>query len=421
VSRSQRPPSPPGSLLSRIWPAGLTRDGRLLFLTQGLRSFAYGFLAVILGPYLAALGFPPATIGAVFTASLVGGALSTMAFTAVADRLGRRHVLVVASLLMAAGGIVFALVRDPLWLMAASVIGTISPSGKEVGPFLAIEQAVLAQSVPDAERTRAFAAFNVVGTLAGAGGALFAGLPALRGMPELPGYRALLVAYAIAAALLALAFAALSPQAEAPRAANVGGTAPLRRSRGIVVRLAALFALDAFAGGFVVQGLVAYWLHVRHGLDLAALAGVFFATNLLAGLSLLAAAPLARRIGLLNTMVVTHLPSNVFLLLVPLMPTGEGAVAMLLLRFLLSQLDVPTRQSYTMAVIPPEERSAAAGVTSVARTAGAAAAPVLGGALLAAPALGLPFIVAGVLKIVYDVAIFAVFRRVRPPEEAHRA
>jgi hypothetical protein len=188
----------------------------------------------------------------------------------------------------------------------------------------------------------------------------------------------------------------------------------------MVAKLAALFALDAFAGGFVVQGLIAYWFHVRYGLDPAALAALFFGTNLLNSLSYLAAAPLARRIGLLNTMVFTHLPSNVLLVLVPLMPSLPLAVGVLLVRNLLSQLDVPTRQSYTMAIIPPSQRAATAGVLSVARNAAAAAAPALAGVTLAVPALGLPFLLAGGLKIVYDLTIWSVFRHVRPPEEIAR-
>jgi predicted MFS family arabinose efflux permease len=251
-------------------------------------------------------------------------------------------------------------------------------------------------------------------------GALAVAAPDALGVDPLTGARGLIWAYVVTALAMAVLFAALSPAAEAPppSVAAPRGWLGVRRSRAIVIRLSLLFALDSFAGGFVVNGLVAYWLYVRYGLDSASLAGVFFGVNLLSALSFLAAAPLARRIGLLNTMVFTHLPSNVFLLLVPLMPSVTLAVLMLLARHLLSQLDVPTRQSYTMAVVDPGERAAAAGVTAVARNTASAVGPALAGLTLANVALGAPFLIAGALKIVYDLAILAAFRHVRPPEEA---
>lgn len=397
----------------------LSRDGWVLLVGHGVRMFAYGFLSVILGPYLALKGLSPVAIGAVFTAALGGGALMTIALTAVADRVGRRRVLVAGSLLMALAGAAFALTDRLILLAVAAVLGTISPSGKEVGPFLPVEQAILPETTQETRRTSAFAVYNLVGALTGALGALAVGLPAAVGLPDRLGFQALIWAYVAAALLLAALYSGLTARVEVgglpagERARWFGVT----RSRGLLARLAGLFALDAFAGGFIVQGIVAYWFHLRYGVETAGLAGIFFGTNLLAALSFLAAAPLARRFGLLNTMVFTHLPSNVLLLLVPLMPSLPLAVAVLLARHLLSQLDVPTRQSYTMAVVAPEERSAVAGMTAVARHAAAALAPVFAGATLAAPALGLPFLVAGTLKIVYDLTIFAWFRGIRPPEK----
>jgi len=324
-----------------------------------------------------------------------------------------------AALLMALAGAVFARATNPVLLIVAAIIGTISPSGKEVGPFLSIEQAVLPQATTNSQRTGVFAAYNMVASLAGALGALITGAPTFLGMAPVPGDRALLWTYAALALLLLVLYSRLSPAVEVTHTGGGESRSKLglQRSRGVVARLAILFALDAFAGGFVVQGLVAYWFHARYGADLELLGALFFGANLCAALSFLAAAPLARRISLLNTMVFTHLPSNVLLLLVPLMPSLSLAIAMLLTRNLLSQLDVPTRQSYTMAVVDPAERAAAAGLTSVARTAAAALAPAFSGATLAVPALGLPFLLAGGLKIVYDLALLAVFRRVRPPEE----
>jgi MFS family permease len=400
----------------------LSRDGWLLFAACGVRNFAYGFLSVVLGVYLSALGLSVEAIGGIFTASLAGGALMTLVLTSVADRLGRRQILILGAALMAAAGIVFALTDQILVLTVAAILGTISPSGKEVGPFLSVEQAILPQTTTDARRTEVFAAYNLVNYLATALGALVVAVPVLLGLSALRGYQLLIWGYAASAIVLLLLFTRLSPAAEAGAARQRAPAAGLgvRESRGTVTKLAALFALDSFAGGFVVQGLLALWFYLRYGTDVGELGAIFFATNLLAALSFLAAPALARRFGLLNTMVFTHLPSNVLLLLVPLMPSVELAVAVLLIRYLLSQLDVPTRQSYTMAILPPAERAAAAGIFSVARSAAAAVAPAFAGITLAVPALGLPFVLAGTLKIAYDVTIFAVFRGVRPPEETAR-
>jgi MFS family permease len=397
----------------------LTRDGWLLFATFGVRNLAYGVVSVILGPYLGSLGWSPTAIGGLFTASLAGGAALTVALTAVADRVGRRRVQIIGAVLMALAGVAFVATDRAALLVIAAILGTVSPSGKDVGPFLAIEQAMLPSTTSDRHRTSVFAAYNLVGSLATALGALAAGLPGWLALPEGPGYRVLLWGYAGVGVLLIGLFGALSPAVEAPAVGRSAGPRWLgvSRSRGIVVRLAALFAVDAFAGGFVVQGLVAYWFFLRYGVETTGLAGIFFGTNLLAAASFLAAPVMARRIGLLNTMVFTHLPSNVLLLVVPLMPTLPLAIAVLLARHLLSQMDVPTRQSYTMAIVPAEERAAAAGLTGVARNVASAIAPAFAGATLAVPALGLPFLLAGALKIGYDIAIYAIFRTVRPPEE----
>ena len=396
----------------------LSRDGWLLFATCGVRSFAYGFLSVILGLYLDAIGLSASAIGWIFTAALAGGAIMTIIITAVADSFGRRALLIVGAVLMASAGWVFAVSHDPILLTIAAIFGTISPSGKEVGPFLSIEQAILPQSTSDQHRTAVFSAYNLIGSFCGAIGALAVGLPSLFSLTTNSGYRFLIWSYVGSATLLAILFALLSPRVEAEAKVvsstrNVG----LQKSRGIVAKLAGLFALDAFAGGFIVQSIVAYWFHLRFKTDLTALGGIFFGTNLLAAVSFLAAPAIARRFGLLNTMVFTHLPSNFLILLVPLMPDAELAVAVLLIRHLLSQMDVPTRQSYTMAVVEPEERAASAGILSVARNTGAAIAPLFTGAILRSPSLGLPFLLAGGLKIVYDLWIFVGFRNVKPPEE----
>jgi MFS family permease len=387
--------------------------------------FAYGFLSVILALYLAALGFSDGAIGVVLSLTLAGDAAVSLWLTTHADRLGRRTTLVIGAALMAASGLVFAATRNTTVLALAAIAGVISPTGKEIGPFLSIEQAALAEIVPAERRTHRFAWYHFAGSLAAALGALAGGLLTSglehRGMAAVDAYRVVLVGYAAAGALLLVLFLTLSPAVEPVRAA-AGAPAPVRRtlglhrSRAIVMRLSALFALDAFAGGFIVQSILAYWFHVRFGVDESVLGEILFGVNLLAALSAVAAAWLAQRIGLINTMVATHLPSNVLLCLVPLMPTLPLAIGVLMLRFSISQMDVPTRQSYTVAVVAPDERSAAAGVTTIARSVGAAAAPALSGVLLGV-SLASPFFAAGGLKIVYDLLLFRSFRRHRPPEE----
>jgi MFS family permease len=402
----------------------MTADARLLFATRIARMFGYGLLSVVLVLYLVALGVDGVMVGVILTLTLLGDAAISLWLTTHADRLGRRRILVIGAALMLLAGIVFAIARDPWILLLAATIGVISPSGNEVGPFLAVEQASLSQTLPDRERTRVFGWYNLVGSLATAAGALAAGFVAQglqgSGASEVDSYRAIVLGYAIIGIALAALFSRLSPAVEVPAAVetSVATRLGLHRSRGIVLRLAALFSLDAFAGGFVMQSLIAYWFHQRFGADPAALGAIFFGANILAGFSALAAARLAARIGLINTMVFTHLPSNVLLILVPLMPTLPLAVAVLLARFAISQMDVPTRQSYTLAVVEPNERSAAAGVTGIARSLGAAVSPSLATPLLqSVPLAGLPFIIGGTLKIVYDLLVLRAFSAVRPPEE----
>ena len=396
----------------------LSRDGWLLFATCGVRSFAYGFLSVVLGLYLETIGLTTTAIGWIFAAALAGGALMTIVITSVADSFGRKTLLILGAVLMATAGWVFAISSDPLLLALAAIFGTISPSGKDVGPFLSIEQAILPETTQDQHRTTIFSAYNLIGSLSGAVGALAVGLPSLFSISQITGYRFLVWGYVICAVVMMVVFGLLSPAIERkPKTVSQKRAISVQRSRKVVAKLAGLFAVDAFAGGFIVQSIVAYWFYLRYETDLNTLGGIFFGTNLLAALSFLAAPAIARRLGLLNTMVFTHLPSNILILLVPLMPNLELAVVMLLVRNLLSQLDVPTRQSYAMAVVDPDERAASAGILSVARNAGAAIAPLFTGPILTVPSLGLPFLLAGGLKIIYDLWIFAVFRKVKPPEE----
>jgi MFS family permease len=404
----------------------MSADARVILTARGLRSFAYGLLAVVLGVWLARGGLSAPAIGALITVSLAGDFCGTYLIGIGADAWGRRRTLAALALLMAATGAIFGLTRLYPLLLVAAFGGTLGTSAAETAPFLPIEQAMLPQTCPPERRTSLFARYNLVATFAAALGALAAGLPDLLARASVPltvGMRLLFGIYAAAGLAVALLDMRLSPavEASAPPLGPATGSSwrlapPLGRSRGMVLRLAALFSLDAFAGGFVVQSLMALYFHLRFGAPLGALAALFFGANALAALSYLAVAPLARRIGLLNTMVFTHLPSNVLLALVPLMPTFGLAAVVLLARQTLSQMDVPARQAYTMALVAPEERTAAASVTSLARSAGAATSPVLAGALLQGPllALGLPFALAGVLKAAQDLGLWATFRRIPP-------
>jgi len=411
-------------------PGNLSLDTRLLFSTRVVRLFAYGFLSVVMVLYLAEAGLSETQIGLLLTLALIGDTAISLWITTHADRIGRRRMLAIGSVLMVFAGILFAFTRDFTLLLLAATIGVISPSGYEVGPFLSIEQAGLTQLEPDAHRTRVFAWYNLVGSFATALGALCGGglaqLLHAAGFSELDSYRLVVTGYGLLGIALFGLFARLSPRVEAHAQPHNPGAAPdgrvpflgLGRSRRVVLGLAALFSLDAFAGGFILQSLVAYWFHQRFGVEPALLGGIFFGANFLGGLSALAAAWLAKRIGLISTMVFTHIPSNLLLMLLPFMPNLPAAIALLLLRSSISQMDVPTRQSYTMAVVDPGERSAAAGITSTARTIGAALSPALAAPLLANPALmGAPFLIAGGLKIIYDLSLYRSFRALKPPEE----
>jgi MFS family permease len=384
----------------------LSRDAALLFASRIARMFGYGLVSVVLVLHLAAIGFDETRIGLLLALTLIGDTLLSLYLTTRADRLGRRRVLMFGAVLIAISGFMFAVSGNFIALLAAATIGVISPSGHEVGPFLAIEQVALAQTATAARRTWLFAWYNVAGSLATAAGALCGGY--------LVSFRANFIGYALIGVAMLLSFAGLSPAVEG---ASQARTTPVRESRRVVGKLSALFALDSFAGGFVVQSLLAWWFHLRFGLDTEALGRLFFFANLIAGFSSLAAARIAARFGLLRTMVFTHLPSNVLLILVPLMPDVRLAIGVLLLRFTISQMDVPTRQSYVMAVVPPHERSAAAGITGVARTIGAALAPLAATPLVATASLAaLPFFIAGGLKIVYDLALLVSLRRVKLEE-----
>jgi MFS family permease len=404
----------------------MNRDGWLLFVTRFARLFAYGSLSVILVFYLVSLGLTEEQTGLIFSLTLAGDLVVSLYLTTRADRIGRRRMLIIGAVLMAAAGVAFASTKNLLFLIVAGTIGVISPSGNEVGPFLSIEQASLSHIVPANSRTEVFAWYTLAGSLATALGALAGGgiAQALQhtSVTIVGRYRVVVILYAAIGVLLALLFMQLSkhvevaaPPSDPTAKAHFFG---VPRSRGVIAKLSSLFALDSFAGGFVVQSFAAYWFYLRFGVKPVTLGAIFFWANIFAGISALLASRLASRIGLVRTMVFTHLPSNVLLILVPLMPSLSLAITVLLARFSISQMDVPARQSYTMAVVPPEERSAAGGITGVARTTGAAISPLFAGFLFARPSLiGVPFLLAGTLKIIYDILLYYSFRKVQPPED----
>jgi len=400
------------------------RNIPILFATRILRLFCYGFLSVILALYLADIGLSETEIGLLFTFTLLGDAGISLWLTTSADRFGRKRTLLIGALLMAGAGVVFLLTNNLLVLMAAAIIGVISPSGNEIGPFLAVEQAGLTQIIPDEKRTQVFAWYNLVGSFATATGALSGGWLAQilqgQGMSAGAAYRVVLMGYSVGGILLMLLFFWLTPHVEVPaeQAVTARRVLGLHKSRSVVFKLSALFALDAFAGGLILQSMMAYWFHVKFGIESGLLGSIFFGANILAGISALLAVPLSKKIGLINTMVLTHVPSNILLMLVPLMPNLPLAITVLLLRFSISQMDVPTRQSYTISVVSPDERSAAAGVTGIARSLGASLSPALTGLFFTIPGLvSLPFFLSGGLKIVYDMLLYRSFQTTKPPEE----
>src|SRR5713226_7780581 len=414
-------------------PSGGERDqhaaARLIFVMRGLRQFSYGLLAVLLAVALADEGFSTVAIGVLITVSLLGDMVGTYVIGLVADTWGRRRTLALLSLLMAATGAIFGLVTSYPVLLVAAFFGTLGTSASETAPFLPIDQAMLAQITAPERRTALFARYNLVASLSAALGALVAGLPALLtgvGLPLASGIRLLFGVYAVLGLIVAGLSLRLSLPVEAPGRAPIQGprlrqrlAPPLHRSRSIVWRLTALFSVDALAGGLVVQSLMALFFHLRFGVPLTTLSALFFGEILHSALSFLAAVPLARHFGLLNTMVFTHLPSNVLLALVAFAATGKVGATLLLLRQTLSQMDVPTRQAYTMALVDPEERTAAASVTGLARSVGSSTSPIVSGLLLQGPllVLGLPFILAGGLKAAYDLTLWSVFRRVHLQED----
>src|SRR5262245_37861764 len=391
-------------------------DIGLLYIARGVRGLGDGFAIIILPAYLSAIGFNAGQIGIIVSASLLGTALLTLAVGFIAPRHDLRNFLLGGAVLMAGTGLAFPSVELFAIIAVVAFVGTINPSTGDLGVLVPLEHAMLAKGVPDSERTRTFARYSLIGALSMATGSLAAALPdfmTAAGIDRMSAFRIMFYIYAA----LGLVCAALYWRLPHARMDEARPSAPLGPSRKVVYKLAALFSLDAFAGGFVVQSLLALWLFIRFDMSLSAGSVFFFLTSILSAVSYLVAAWLSKRFGLINTMVFTHIPSSIFLIAAAISPSLILALAFLLMRAALSQMDVPTRTSYVMAVVTPAERTAAASITAVPRSRASSLSPALAGAMLAMPFSGLPLVVCGVLKIAYDLALLFSFQQVKPPEE----
>jgi MFS family permease len=401
----------------RLMPTGASTDALHILAARSVRAFADGFVALLLPIYLLERGFSVLAIGSIITATLIGSALLTLWVGMFANRHKRRHMLAAACLLMAATGAGFALATNFWPVLIVAFVGTMNPTSGDVSVFLPLEHTMLAQTIEPRRRTALFARYSLVGTLAGAVGTLAASFPDLAvawsGWGRLAAMQAMFGLYGALGVVALLLYRPLSPAVEAVSEA----AAPLKESRRIVYGLVALFSIDAFGGGFFVQSLLALWLYQAFGLSVTTAASILFWTSICSAISYLLAVPISERFGLINTMVFTHLPSNLLLIVVPFAPDLGTAIGLLLARSALSQMDVPTRTSYVMAVVTPGERPAAASLTAVPRSFASALSPLLASYLLTLSIFGWPLIIGGVLKAIYDVLLLVKFQKVRPPED----
>ena len=414
----------------------LTKDGRLLLAAKMVRMFAYGFLSVILAIYLKLIGFDEVLIGLILTTTLLNSVVFTLVASFYADKIGRRKFLLLYAALMSVSGSIFAVSENYIALIIAAFIGTINITGAETGAFLTIEQAILPQTLKKLrKRNTVFAIYNMAGTFAMAAGVLLSGLPAVLQqelqhfgivLNQIGSIKLLFVLYGVLGIVLIGIYLLLSQKIEIqdnqekqndepPQLTKVSSLTP--ESRNIVMRLSGLFAVDSFAGGFVIQSIVSFWFFTRFGADLATLSYIFSISGVLTAFSYMAAAKIADKIGLIKTMVFTHIPANVLIIAVAFAPTLPIAIVLYLLRMTLSQMDVPTRQSYIVAVVKEDERTIAAGVTNISRNVTQAISPSLTGVLIQSISLSAPFVIGGALKVAYDVALFLNFRNIKPPEE----
>ena len=401
----------------------ISRDGKLLLGARIVRTFSYGFLSVILAIYLKLVGFDDILIGIVLTATLVNSVFFNLLSSAYADKIGRRKILVIYAALMIASSIIFFVTSNYLALVIAALVGTINVTGSEVGAFLSLEQALLPQTISDIKkRNSIFAIYNAVGTFAMSAGVLLSGLPSILqnyGFDKIGAIKSLFLIYAACAIAVLVIYLMLSKNIEIKDTAKSGlslkNISP--KSKSIIMKMSSLFAVDSFGGGFVIQSIVSFWFYTRFGADLSSLSYIFAIAGVLTAISYMASTKIASKIGLVNTMVFTHIPSNVLLILLAFAPSLSIAVSLFFARMSLSQMDVPTRQSYIMGVVGENERIPAAVFTNTSRNISQAISPSITGIIIQTLSLSAPFVVGGVLKIVYDVGIFFSFRKIKPPEE----
>jgi len=401
----------------------LSRDGKLLLTSRILRTFAYGFLSIILAIYLKLLGFDDILIGLLLASTLINSVIFTLIASFYADRLGRKRTLIIYAVLMSLSGLIFLSTENYVAMILAALIGTINVTGSETGAFLSIEQAILPQTVKDIQkRNTIFALYNMVGTFAMSAGILVAGVPDLLqqyGLNQISSIKPLFALYSIIGIAVTLTYFMLTREIEPKNTIKrplIKTLSP--KSKNIVGKLSGLFAIDSFAGGFVIQSVVSLWFFTKFGADLVTLSYIFSVAGLLTAFSFIAAARIADRIGLINTMVFTHIPSNILLILVGFAPSLPLAIGLYLARNALSQMDIPTRQSYIVSVVNEDERTAAAGITNVSRNVAQAISPSLIGYILyTLPSLAAPFVLGGVLKIIYDISLYLNFRNIKPQDE----
>ena len=402
----------------------ISKDGKLLLGARIVRTFSYGFLSVIIAIYLKLIGFGDVAIGLVLTATLVNSIFFNLLSSAYADKFGRRNILVLYAVLMIASSIIFFVTDNYVALVIAALVGTINVTGSEVGAFLSLEQALLPQTVSDIrKRNSIFAIYNAVGTFAMSAGVLVSGLPSVLqnyGFDKIGAIKELFLIYAACAVAVLGIYLVLSKNIEVKDSVPKSGLSIKNlspKSRGIIAKMSTLFAVDSFGGGFVIQSIVSFWFYTKFGADLTSLSYIFAIAGVLTAISYMASTKIASKIGLVNTMVFTHIPSNVLLIFLAFAPTFSIAISLFFARMSLSQMDVPTRQSYLMGVVGENERIPAAVFTNTSRNISQAVSPSLSGIIISTLSLSAPFVVGGILKIAYDVGIFFSFRKIKPPEE----
>lgn len=397
----------------------LSKDGKSILLAKGIRAFGFGFMSVILFIYLNSIGLGILLDGAIFSIIMVSGALFTVVGSVYADRIGRRKYLALLAVLMAISGLIYAATTNLVLLVVASLIGALSASGGDVGSFQSIEQAALPQTCSKEKRNSVFAIYNLTGRLGAASGALFSGMPEILrlnvGTGVLETFRPLFISYTVVALVTSLIYATLSEEIEAEKTGLEGkGTPRLSpESRSIITRLAILIGVDSFAGGFVLQSIVSFWFYTKYHIGISELSLVFFLTGILSAGAFIISGKLADRIGAINTMVFTHLPSSIFLMLVPIAPTFAMSLGFYFIRQPLSLMDVPARQSYVVSVVQPSERTVAAGVSNISSNSATAMSPSVTGLVMQFISLSAPFYICGILKIAYDLALYRSFRKVK--------